>query len=331
MIPPSSVDLSAVEYKLTRQFRDVAPGGPGARPMTVEIALLLAQDGVANGAIYVLVALGIVLIFVVTRVIFVPFGDIVAYAAMTLAAIQSGQRPGTLWLVLVLAVLAMLFETVALLRGGAAHRLPRAALLYLGLPAVPVVAVWLLAGHGLPMAAEIVLTLALVLPIAPLLYRVAFRPIADAPVLLLLIVAVALHFATSGLALLFFGPDGARPLPLTRALFDLGGVIFPGQMVVMLAGSRLLSLLLFLFFGYNPAGKALRATAVNGIGARLVGIRPATAGAVAFLVASALAGISGVLIGPVTTLYYDSGFVIGLKAFVGAIIGGLVSYPLAAL
>jgi branched-chain amino acid transport system permease protein len=38
-----------------------------------------------------------------------------------------------------------------------------------------------------------------------------------------------------------------------------------------------------------------------------------------------------VLIGPVTTLYYDSGFVIGLKAFVGAIIGGLVSYPLAAL
>ncbi len=299
--------------------------------MTVEIALLLAQDGVANGAIYVLVALGIVLIFVVTRVIFVPFGDIVAYAAMTLAAIQSGQRPGTLWLVLVLAVLAMLFETVALLRGGAAHRLPRAALLYLGLPAVPVVAVWLLAGHGLPMAAEIVLTLALVLPIAPLLYRVAFRPIADAPVLLLLIVAVALHFATSGLALLFFGPEGARPLPLTRALFDLGGIIFPGQMVVMLVGSGLISLLLFLFFGYSLTGKALRATAVNRIGARLVGIRPATAGAVAFLVASALAGISGVLIGPVTTLYYDSGFVIGLKAFVGAIIGGLVSYPLAAL
>ena len=33
------------------------------------------------------------------------------------------------------------------------------------------------------------------------------------------------------------------------------------------------------------------------------------------------------LIGPVTTLYYDSGFIIGLKAFVGAIIGGLVSYP----
>ena len=36
------------------------------------------------------------------------------------------------------------------------------------------------------------------------------------------------------------------------------------------------------------------------------------------------------LIGPITTIYYDSGFLIGLKGFVGAIIGGLASYPLAA-
>ena len=40
--------------------------------MTPEIALLLAQDGISTGAIYVLVALGLVLIFLVTRVIFVP-------------------------------------------------------------------------------------------------------------------------------------------------------------------------------------------------------------------------------------------------------------------
>ena len=51
--------------------------------MTPEIALLLAQDGISTGAIYVLVALGIVLIFLVTRVIFVPFGDVVGYSALT--------------------------------------------------------------------------------------------------------------------------------------------------------------------------------------------------------------------------------------------------------
>jgi branched-chain amino acid transport system permease protein len=299
--------------------------------MTPELALLLAQDGVSNGAIYVLVALGIVLVFQVTRVIFVPFGDLVAYSSLTQAAIEAGRLPGTLWLVLLLAALALLAETISLLRSNAAHRLPRAVLLYGVLPALPVLAAWLLAGRALPQAAAIALTIALMLPTAPLLYRVAFRPIADAPVLVLLIVAVVLHFAISGLALIMFGPEGARPLLLSDAMFDVGGMVFPGQMLLMLAASALAGTALFLFFGHTIAGRALRATAVNRVGARLVGIRPATAGATAFLIASALAAVSGILIGPVTTLFYDSGFVIGLKAFVGAIIGGLVSYPGAAL
>jgi branched-chain amino acid transport system permease protein len=41
--------------------------------------------------------------------------------------------------------------------------------------------------------------------------------------------------------------------------------------------------------------------------------------------------VSGILVAPITTIYYDSGFLVGLKGFVAAIIGGLVSYPLAAL
>src|SRR5215813_8313426 len=102
--------------------------------MTWEIALLLAQDGISTGAIYVLVALGIVLVFLVTRVIFVPFGDLVAYASLTLAAMQEGKRPGTLWLVLVLAVLAFAFEATGLLRARAAERLPRAFVVWLLLP-----------------------------------------------------------------------------------------------------------------------------------------------------------------------------------------------------
>lgn len=299
--------------------------------MTPEIALLLAQDGITTGAIYVLLALGIVLIFSVTRVIFIPFGDIVAYAALTLAALQAGTVPGTVWLVLAVAALAFLFEAASLLRRGRFGRLPRAFLYYLGLPALPVAATLLLAGRTLPMAAQIALTLALVLPISPLLYRIAFQPIADASVLVLLMVAVALHFAVSGVALVFFGPEGSRPQPLTSAVFSLGGMIFTGQMLLMIAAAALFSLMLYLFFGRTFTGKALRAVAVNRTGARLVGLRPATSGALAFLVGSALAGISGILIGSFTTLYYDSGFVIGLKAFVGAIIGGLVSYPGAVL
>jgi branched-subunit amino acid ABC-type transport system permease component len=43
-----------------------------------------------------------------------------------------------------------------------------------------------------------------------------------------------------------------------------------------------------------------------------------------------IGAFSGVLIAPITTIYYDTGFLIGLKGFVGAIVGGLGSYPLAA-
>jgi branched-chain amino acid transport system permease protein len=89
--------------------------------------------------------------------------------------------------------------------------------------------------------------------------------------------------------------------------------------------------MLYLLFEFTLYGKALRATAVNRVGARIVGIRPSTTGTLAFLLASLLGAISGLLIGPVTTLYYDSGFLIGLKAFVGAIFGAMVSYPLTAV
>lgn len=299
--------------------------------MTPEIALLLAQDGISTGAIYVLVALGLVLIFLVTRVIFVPFGDLVGYAALTLAALQLKQMPGTVWLVLTLAVLATAMEAWTLVRLGETRRLPKAILAYGVLPLVPAVLVYLAAGYDLPMWLGIVLTLAIVLPISPLLYRIAFRPLADASVLVLLIVAVAVHFAMSGMALIFFGPEGFRTQPMTDAFFNVGPIGISGQNVLIVGGSALFSFLLFVMFERTLIGKALRATAVNRVGARLVGIMPQTTGTIAFLLASALAGVSGILIGPVATLYYDSGFLIGLKAFVGAIIGGLVSYPATAV
>ena len=51
--------------------------------MDFDIAMLVTQDGISNGAIYAMMALGMVLIFNSTRIIFVPFGDLAAYAALT--------------------------------------------------------------------------------------------------------------------------------------------------------------------------------------------------------------------------------------------------------
>src|SRR6201987_2952682 len=89
--------------------------------MVGEIAAILAMDGIASGAIYVLIGLGLVLIFAVTRVIFVPFGDIAAFTALSLASLETGGRPGTVGLVAVLALLATLVEGIALVRAGELH------------------------------------------------------------------------------------------------------------------------------------------------------------------------------------------------------------------
>ena len=57
------------------------------------------------------------------------------------------------------------------------------------------------------------LTLVLVTSIGPLVYRLAYQPVADASVLLLLIVSVGVHFTLVGLGLVFFGAEGYRTPP----------------------------------------------------------------------------------------------------------------------
>ncbi len=299
--------------------------------MTPEVALILGIDGLANGAVYLLAGLGLVLIFSVTRVVFVPFGDVAAFAALSLAAFETGRLPATVWLVATLAVLALAVEIRSLVVRGEIRRIPRAILGWGVLPALPCIAAWAIAGRSVPALLQVVVAVALVVPIIPLVARVALQPIAEASVLVLLIASLALHFLLSGLGLLFFGPEGSRTAPLVGGSLSLGDFSVSGQVLLMVGAALVLSGLFFLAFERTVAGKALRATAVNRIGARLVGIRPARTALLAYVAASLLAGLIGVLVAPSTTMYYDSGFLIGLKAFVAAIIGGLVSYPLTAI
>ncbi len=298
--------------------------------MDLQIALLLGQDGITNGAIYALLSLALVLVFAVTRVIFIPQGEFVAFGALTLASFQAGKTPGTLWLLVGAGVLVALVDITLALRSGMRRRIPRIVGWNLVYPAAAAAVVFLLKPNEFPLLAQIVLALVLVVPLGPMLYRLAFQPLAEASVLVLLIVSVAVHLALVGLGLLFFGAEGSRTPAFSDASFDWGIMTVSGQTLWVVGASLLLIVVLAVFFERTIYGKALRATAMNRTGARLMGISTVMAGKLSFLLAALIGAFSGILIAPITTVYYDTGFLIGLKGFVGAIVGGLASYPIAA-
>jgi len=299
--------------------------------MDLQVILLLGQDGITNGAIYALLALALVLVFAVTRVIFIPQGEFVAFGALTLAALQAGKIPGTVWLLLAAGCTVAILDGTRLLRERQYAKLPPLLLANIGFPTACAGMLWLVPPTNLQLWAQVVLSMVLVVPLGPMLYRIAFQPLASAPVLVLLIVSVAVHLAMMGLGLLFFGAEGSRTPPFTELGFEIAGAPLQGQTILVVLASGLLIAGLYFFFERTLYGKALRATAMNRTGARLMGISASMAGKLSFTLAAAIGVFSGILIAPITTIYYDSGFLVGLKGFVGAIIGGLASYPIAAL
>ncbi|MFZ1343544.1 branched-chain amino acid ABC transporter permease [Thiothrix eikelboomii] len=299
--------------------------------MDLQIALILGQDGITNGAIYALLALALVLVFAVTRVIFIPQGEFVAYGALTMATLQTGAAPATIWLLVVLGVMVALLDGIRAARSKRNDRLINILLWNLAYPLLLLAILFLLPLAKLPLLIQMLLTLGIIVPMGPMLYRLVYQPLADASVLILLILSVALHLSLVGLGLLFFGAEGQRTPAFSEASFDLGALTVSGQTLVVVFTSLTCIAALYFFFERTLYGKALRATAINRVGARLMGIRPALAGKITFFVATLIGAFSGVLIAPITTIYYDTGFLIGLKGFVAAIIGGLASYPLAAL
>jgi len=303
--------------------------------MDLLTAAILAQDGITSGVIYALLGLALVLVFSVTRIIFLPQGEFVAYGALTIATLQTGKLPLTAWLLVGLGVLTFATELFTSLRRAnsltrAAGALPPLALKYLVFPLAVLVLARTGAQQNWPMILQIALTFLIVAPMGPMLYQLVYKPMENASVLVLLIASVALHFVLVGLGLVMFGPEGFRTASLVDLQLAVGGVSISGQSLLVLLVSVLLIAGLYLYFERSLSGKALRATAINGLGARLVGISTSQAGKLAMTLAVAIGALCGILIVPLTTIYYDSGFLIGLKGFVAAIFGGLASYPVAA-
>lgn len=318
------------------------------------IAGILVLDGLTTGMIYALLGLSIVLVFSVTRVLFIPQGEFVSFGALTLAALQAKMFPAIAYLLMVLGCVCFIVEVIRVLR--MRMRLSPARWGYivardLLLPLAVMLLVRYCVGLDLnSLLLNCLLTLLLVVPLGPFVYRLAFEPVAQASTLTLMIIAISAHFALMGLGLVMFGPEGVQ-VPqfaeggmtvnemaqwVTGATGEanvpwVGELFIQWQGLIVIATTLVLALALYVYFGHTFMGKALQAMSVNRLGARLVGINTERAGRMTFTIAAALGAISGILIASITTIYYDSGFLMSLKGFIGAVFGGMTSYPLSAL
>jgi branched-chain amino acid transport system permease protein len=141
--------------------------------------------------------------------------------------------------------------------------------------------------------------------------------------LLPLIATIGISIMLQNAMLLLFGPiPYAFNTPYSSTVIRLGSVFFTLQNLLIILVSGITIALLYAFMKFTFLGKALRAVSQDYETAALVGINPNFLIMLTFIIASALAGMSGALLGPVLVLTPFAGTSVIVKAFAIVIIGG---------
>jgi len=232
------------------------------------VALQQSINGVVFGSLYVLVALGLTLIYGVLVQINFAHADIVtigAFAAYFFTAALGGNYIAGIG--------------VALLVGAALGWLVNAAI---------------------------------------------FAPLRERSELLPLIATIGVSILLQNAMLLLLGPiPYAFDSPYSNEVIRLwGGTFITWQNLIIVIVSTLTIALLYAFMKWTFMGKALRAVAQDRETAGLVGINPGGLVMLTFVIASALAGMAGAMLGPVLVLTPFAGTTVIVKAFAIVIIGG---------
>jgi branched-chain amino acid transport system permease protein len=162
--------------------------------------------------------------------------------------------------------------------------------------------------------------------------RLTIHPARRSPPVTLIIITIGVTITLRAAALLIWGAD-PHVLPafttfaIEDKIFRFGEVMIQAQSLWIWGTLVVILILLYVFLERTLLGKALRACAVNRRAAQLMGIDPDRMSLLAFAMAAALGAVGGIVLGPVTRPIYDMGVMLGLRGFVAAIIGGLLSVP----
>ncbi len=157
------------------------------------------------------------------------------------------------------------------------------------------------------------------------LERIAYRPLRNAPRLTPLITAIGMSIVLQNLAMIVWGRNYMTFPPLLPKInFEFAGAHFTLiQVIIVLVSGATMAGLLFLIYR-TKLGMAMRATAQNPAVASLMGVNINRVIAAAFVIGSALGAVAGVMVGTYYEIaHYQMGFMLGLKAFTAAVLGGI--------
>lgn len=178
---------------------------------------------------------------------------------------------------------------------------------------------------GVPYYPALLISMALAAGLGAALERLAYRPILNAPVVTVILATVAVGQMMRAAVRILRGQEVSRfPAMFPTAPFSILGITFTPLHLGVIAISLILVFAFMLFFRRTRLGKGMEATSENRDAATLVGVSVPLTFSLIWAISSALAAAAGVLLAPLIIITPDMGF-IGIKAFIGAVLGGFNS------
>jgi branched-chain amino acid transport system permease protein len=161
--------------------------------------------------------------------------------------------------------------------------------------------------------------------ISLIIERVAYRPLRHAPKLAPLITAIGVSITLQTLAMIVWSRNyHVYPALFSTEPLHIAGAVISQTQLCMLFISGLLMLGLTLLINRTNLGRAMRATSENYRMANLMGINPDKIIATTFAIGAGLAAVAGIMVAANYSIaHFYMGFILGLKAFTAAVLGGI--------
>ncbi len=190
-----------------------------------------------------------------------------------------------------------------------------------------------LAGTGLPAPLMLAIAAAVTIPVcmaaAFLIERVAYRPLRRAPRLAPLITAIGVSIVLQNLAMIIWGRQYVSFPPIIDIhIYEIAGATITNLQIAIVALAALVMAGLLTLVRRTRLGRAMRATAQHAEVAGLMGVDVNKVISATFVIGAALGGLAGLLVAAYYGLaHYGMGFMLGLKAFTAAVLGGIGNIP----